>query len=115
MSAYGNRAESSHPGRSCVIDTAGNVVADAGYRADQVVTAVVDMDFERTDEWDKERIGIKQVKPRLLMDRKPLLYKTIIEERPPLFSRYPGLKIRSRHVLQRYYRKLREEGLRQKA
>jgi predicted amidohydrolase len=115
MSAYGNRIESSHPGRSCVIDTAGNVMADAGYRADQVVTAVVDMDYERTDEWDEERTGIKQVRPRLLVNRKPHLYGTIVEERPPLFDRYQRLEIRPRKALQEYYRKLRDERLKQKA
>ena len=110
MAVYGGVEESSHPGRSCIIDTAGNVIADAGYRGDKITTAMIDMDYHRTDEWDRERSGIAEIRPRMLMYRHPEIYRLISEPKPPLHARYQSLTLRSKLELQKYYKKLRSNS-----
>jgi len=81
------------PGRSCIVDWDGTVVADAGYRADAVVFA--DLDFAREREGKfADLVGFPELRPRLAWERRPDAYGVLVEKEPPLLTRYPGKKIK---------------------
>jgi len=83
------------PGRSCIVEWDGTIAADAGYRPGVVVFADLDFSREREGKY-ADLVGFPELRPRLAMERRPETYGALVEEAPPVLSRYPGKKIRGR-------------------
>jgi predicted amidohydrolase len=107
MSMYGsNKAgeATSHPGRSCIVDLAGNVLADAAYWADSIAVATVDMDRKRYDEWNAVHSGITDYRAFILSGRRPATYSLLGDTNTPLHQRCQDQRMRSLDEYQAYAR-----------
>lgn len=81
-------------GKSSIIDFWGQVLADAGFGEDAIVTGEIDLDFrKRQPEWyfNTQTTGIDEVSVRLRKERRPELY-SIISEAAGDGVRIPGYK-----------------------
>ena len=98
MSLYGSnkeREEGSHPGHSCIIDLNGNVLSDAGYWANSLAMATIDLDRRRYHEWDFMHTGIEDWNAFKLLFRRPQMYKVICNENPPVMEKYKNEHFRT--------------------
>jgi len=67
------------PGRSCIIDCDGHLLADAGYDGDTFVSADVDMDREHYEFTDAQESGIPDWRKRFLSERRPQTYQMLVD------------------------------------
>ncbi len=84
------------PGRSCIINPLGQVVADGGYDLDTVLTAFVSprQGWQQPDyAYGTAITGVADMRARLCLERRPDLYKLITDPKPPLAAMHSDKKL----------------------
>ncbi|MCI0511693.1 carbon-nitrogen hydrolase family protein [candidate division KSB1 bacterium] len=111
------------PGRSMICNARGQIIADAGYAPDAIVSAELDPRQERT--WESgsymhEAVGVESVRGRLFLERCPEIYQTLSAERPtlPLNQRYQReqlLHLQGPQALRNFYEKMKQQWIKEQA
>jgi predicted amidohydrolase len=83
-------------GRSSITNPLGQIISDAGYELNTVLTAYA----SPKENWVQPDFGagtfitgVADMRARLNLERRPELYKTIVDKNPPILKRYPGVKL----------------------
>jgi predicted amidohydrolase len=85
------------PGRSCIVNRAGQIVADAGYHRDCIIYADLDLRLQRYDKFFVDE-SISDLGGRLFVDRRPETYKILTMEQPPALEKHMAQEhVRRRH------------------
>ena len=78
-----------------IVDSDGSLLAMARPHTEEVISATVDLDAGPEDHSDWEMItGLSDVRARLLQERLPEVYQTILDPRPPVMERLKERPIR---------------------
>jgi N-carbamoylputrescine amidase len=111
------------PGRSMICNARGQIMADAGYAPDAIITAEFDPRQERT--WESgsfmhEAVGVESVRGRLFLERRPEIYQTLSADRAtlPLNQRYQQeqlLHLQGPQALQNFYEKMKKKWIKEQA
>lgn len=82
-------------GKSCIIDNNGYIIAEAGGECEKVVTAEITPDFDNMhrESFNALFSGVDSTRSRLLLERRPSLYRVLTDERPPLRERYADIEL----------------------
>ncbi len=84
------------PGHSCIVNPLGQVVADAGYELDTVLTAYISPQqgwLQPQNGFGTAITGVADMRARLCLERRPDLYRLITEPQPPLALQYKDKKL----------------------
>lgn len=86
------------PGRSCVVNPYGTIVADAGYAADAFVSAEIQLGPKSQPDVHHVTLftGITDMREYSLKERRPEVYSYLINPKPDLLNRYSPRKIDTR-------------------
>jgi N-carbamoylputrescine amidase len=81
---------------SVLVDSFGNILAQARTGVEEVVGATIDLDDTPMDHSQWELFtGTADVKARLLQERRPSAYGALTAEHPPVLDRYADRRLRS--------------------
>lgn len=110
------------PGRSLICNSRGQIIADAGYAPDAIISAEFDPRQERN--WEHggfmhEVVGVESVRGRLFLERVPEVYGEIAKPRTevPLAQRYASDRLlhTDPQALRQYYEKLKKQWTKDQA
>jgi len=73
------------PGRSCIVNRAGQILADAGYSLDTIIYADMDVKAPRYDNYFPD-VKTPDLGGRLFVSRHPETYKILTDENPPAYK-----------------------------
>lgn len=82
-------------GKSCIIDNAGDILAEAGGETERIVTASFVPDFDRLDPdgYNTLYSGEASTRLRYLLEREPQLYEILADPNPPVLRPYSGAEL----------------------
>lgn len=85
------------PGRSCIVNRGGQILADAGYSKDTIIYSDLDLKTPRYDRSFPEE-SISDLGGRLFVGRHPETYRILTEEQPSAYN----LHLKQHHVRELY-------------
>lgn len=94
--AVGKNGSVHAPGRSCIINPLGQVVADGGYDLDTVLTAFISPQqgwLQPEYAYGTAITGVADMRARLCLERKPEMYKLITDPKPLLATMHDDKKL----------------------
>ncbi len=85
------------PGRSCVVNRGGQVLADAGYSMDTLVFADLDVQAYRYDKFESDT-RVSDLGGRLFVDRRPEIYGVLTDADSPAQRRHTEKEHIKKHL-----------------
>jgi hypothetical protein len=94
---------------SLLVDSFGNVLAQAQPGVEEVIGATIDLDDTPMDHSQWELFtGTADVKARLLQERRPTAYEVLTAAQPPVLDRYADRRLRTApHEIRYAYEEIR--------
>jgi hypothetical protein len=82
------------PGRSCIVNRGGQILADAGYSRDAIIYSDIDLKAPRYDRFFPDE-DASDLGGRLFVGRHPETYNVLTEQNPPAYK----MHLKQKHVI----------------
>mgnify|MGYP000847414390 FL=1 len=102
-------------GRSAVVNPLGQIVADAGYEQNYVLTTYIDPKstwIQPETSYGSVLTGVPNMRLRLNLERRPEIYKTLIDKNPKVLAKDTNLKLihqKNKEELLKVVKRLKEQ------
>jgi predicted amidohydrolase len=102
-------------GRSAVVNPLGQIIADAGYEQNYVLTTYIDPKstwIQPETSYGSVLTGVPNMRLRLNLERRPEIYKTLIDKNPKVLAKDTNLKLihqKNKEELLKVVKKLKEQ------
>jgi hypothetical protein len=83
-------------GRSAIVNPLGQIVADAGYEKNCVLTSHIDPTFtwvQPENSYGSVVSGVPNMRARFALERRPDVYKILTDPNPAVLKKYPEAKL----------------------